>query len=598
MADLIPPLIIGVQLDASQLNAGVNAAKGGLNGLGTAATAQQGPLGSLGKTLGGLGLAFGAYQVIQFGKGLLDAAEAETVSNARLENITESMGLFGAEAGAVSTRLENLAQQTASNTGVDEESIKATQAKLMTFKELGKTADEAGGAFDRATGAAIDMAAAGFGTAETNAVQLGKALNDPIKGITALSRSGITFTEQEKEQIKTMVEHNDMLGAQEMVLGAIETQVGGTAEATATGTGKMGAAFEHLQETLGLVLMPAIEGMADGLGVAFGFIADNLPTVGTFIGVLAGLTIAFNALAIANAIENSQLFIMAAALLANPITWIVLGIAALAAGIVYLVTQTTFFQDAWAAMCKWVADAWDAVGKWLGQSIMNIAKFFGDLPGNIVKFITQTIPAVWKWFTELPGKIVDFIVKAAPVIWKWFSELPANMIKGIGDFVSQFLKVGSDIVNGILKGIQDGWNGVVKWLQEAVSNSVEAVKNWLGIKSPSTVFAEIGKNMALGMKQGIMATSDEVANAAMSMADSATVSASFGVTNVNQSATVAPAYFAQPNKSATTQETMSGGVSINAPVTVQTNANAQDISSAIVNAIKFNLPYVTTGVLA
>ena len=76
MADLIPPLVVGVQLDASQLNAGVNAAKGGLNGLGTSAVAQQGPLGSLTKTLGALGIAFGAYQIFQFGKGLLDAAEA------------------------------------------------------------------------------------------------------------------------------------------------------------------------------------------------------------------------------------------------------------------------------------------------------------------------------------------------------------------------------------------------------------------------------------------------------------------------------------------------------------------------------------------
>jgi hypothetical protein len=82
------------------------------------------------------------------------------------------------------------------------------QAKLLTFGELAKSADQAGGAFDRATKAAIDMGAAGFGTAEMNAVQLGKALNDPIKGVAALAKSGVTFTEQEKEKIKTLVESN------------------------------------------------------------------------------------------------------------------------------------------------------------------------------------------------------------------------------------------------------------------------------------------------------------------------------------------------------------------------------------------------------
>jgi hypothetical protein len=87
-------------------------------------------------------------------------------------------------------------------TGMDNLSIKATEAKLLTFKNLAMTADEVGGAFDRAMLAAIDLAAAGFGTAESNAVQLGKALEDPIKGIAALSKSGVTFTEVEKEKIK------------------------------------------------------------------------------------------------------------------------------------------------------------------------------------------------------------------------------------------------------------------------------------------------------------------------------------------------------------------------------------------------------------
>jgi hypothetical protein len=536
MADLIPPIIVSIEANTKDFEARLGSLDSRLNGLGGTIKAQQSPMQGLTKTLGALGIAFGAYQIFNFGKGLLEAAEAETVSNARLLNITESMGLFGEQAGTVTTRLQDLAQKTALNTGVDEDSIKATQAKLMTFKELAATADDTGGAFDRATQAAIDMASAGFGEAETNAVQLGKALNDPIKGVTALARSGITFTDQEKEKIKTLVESGQMLEAQNMVLAAIETQVGGTAEATATGSGKMAAAFAHFQETLGLLVLPAVDAVAGGLADVFGFISDNLPTVGTFVGVLGGLAIAFNAMAIANAIVNSQLWIMAAALLANPITWIILAIAALAAGIVYLATQTTFFQDAWDAMCQWVTEAWDAVGKWLGENIMAVAKFFGDLPKNIVKFITQTIPAVWKWFTELPKKIVDFIVAAAPVIWKWFQELPANMIKGIGDFVTQFLKVGSDIVNGILKGIQAGWDGVVNWLKNAVDNSVKAVKDWLGIKSPSTVFAQIGMNMALGMKEGILATSGQVADAAESLASGATVSAVIGMSGGNNTA--------------------------------------------------------------
>jgi phage-related protein len=107
--------------------------------------------------------------------------------------------------------------------------------------------------------AAIDLGAAGFGTAEMNAVSLGKALNDPIKGISALTRNGITFTESEKERIKVLVESNKVGEAQNMILQAIETQVGGTAEATANATDRMKVGFTQVQERIGLALLPVLD---------------------------------------------------------------------------------------------------------------------------------------------------------------------------------------------------------------------------------------------------------------------------------------------------------------------------------------------------
>jgi hypothetical protein len=135
----------------------------------------------------------------------LAAGEAVSTANARILQINKSMGLFGNDTQIVTDRLVKLAEATAMQTGMDNLSIKATQAKLLTFKNLALTANQVGGAFDRANKAALDMAAAGFGSAEGNAVQLGKALENPIKGITALAKSGVTFTEQEKEKIKTLL---------------------------------------------------------------------------------------------------------------------------------------------------------------------------------------------------------------------------------------------------------------------------------------------------------------------------------------------------------------------------------------------------------
>jgi hypothetical protein len=204
------------------------------------------------------GIAAAAFTV-KFAKDAIVAGEAAATANARIEQINTSMGLFGNSVGVVNDRLIDYAEKTARLTGIDTNSIKATQAKLLTFKEIAISADEIGGAFDRATAAAIDLAAAGFGTAEGNAVQLGKALNDPIKGLASLAKSGVTFTEIEKARIKTLVESNKVGEAQTLILAAIEAQVGGTAAATANATDRMKIGFQQVTERIGIALLPILE---------------------------------------------------------------------------------------------------------------------------------------------------------------------------------------------------------------------------------------------------------------------------------------------------------------------------------------------------
>ena len=192
---------------------------------------------------------------------LARTAEDSLVADRRLDQIAKSMRIFGDDAGAVTERLKELADVQARSLGVDDDVIKATQAKLLTFRELAESADDAGSAFDRATTAAMDMAAAGFGEAEQNAVQLGKALNDPIKGVTALSRAGVTFTDVEKKKLKALVESGKMLEAQDYMLKAIERQVGGTAQATAKSSDRMNVALSEMVEGIAVKVLPAFEKM-------------------------------------------------------------------------------------------------------------------------------------------------------------------------------------------------------------------------------------------------------------------------------------------------------------------------------------------------
>lgn len=222
-------------------------------------------LGQFGKNIGIAFAAVGAAAiaagvvVADFASKSISAAENVRQADDRLKQVANSMGVFGAQTDAVSQRLINFAESNEIVLATDAELIKSAQAKLLTFKNLAVSADETGGAFDRATMAALDLAAAGFGTAESNATQLGKALQDPIKGLTALTKSGVTFTAQEKENIKTLVQSGKTLQAQDLILQAIETQVGGTAEATAKASDKMKLAFENIYEQVGEALLPAFD---------------------------------------------------------------------------------------------------------------------------------------------------------------------------------------------------------------------------------------------------------------------------------------------------------------------------------------------------
>lgn len=236
-------------------NTGVKQAEGAFGGLGT----------SLSKLGGIIAAAFSVRAITNFAKESITAAEGVQVANNRLDQIAKSMGLFGEQTAEVTSRLKDYAEANEITLATDAEVIKGIQGKLLVFKDLAGTAGQAGGAFDRATRAAIDLAAAGFGSAEGNAVKLGRALQDPIKGMSALTRSGVVFTQAEKERIKVLVESGKTMEAQNLILSAIEQRVGGTAAATATASAKMQLAFDNIRESVGGALMPAFAALTEAM---------------------------------------------------------------------------------------------------------------------------------------------------------------------------------------------------------------------------------------------------------------------------------------------------------------------------------------------
>jgi hypothetical protein len=313
-----------------------------------------------------VGIAGGA---ILAAKGL----EQAEIASAKLENVLSSMGFENSV-----KRVDAYAESLQNLTAVDADVIKATQTKLATFANLTKTVDTAGGAFDRATVAALDLAAAGFGSAESNAVQLGKALEDPIKGITALTKSGVTFTKEEKEKIKVLVESGQILEAQNMVLGAIEKQVGGTAAASASSFDKIKLALDGVADAIGTGILPLIEMLTPKLQAFSAWAAENSKLLSTVVLVVGALTGALYTLSLVIKAVTIVQTVFNAVMLLNPIGLVVLAVAALAAGFVLAYKKIEPFRNLVDSIYQGIKNIGSAIAaSKFGQLLSNIIGSFG-----------------------------------------------------------------------------------------------------------------------------------------------------------------------------------------------------------------------------
>lgn len=203
------------------------------------------------------------------------AYESQKVMAQTTAIITATGGAANISAEQVAALSEKLAMQI----GVDDELIQSSANLLLTFKQVANQTGEGNDIFNRAVTAAQDLGNV-FGDANGAAKQLGKALSDPVAGITALKKAGINFTDQQKEQIATLVNSGKSLEAQKLILEEVESQVGGTAAAGATGFDRMKVALGNVAEDLGTLLIPFIEKFAN-------FIINNVvPYMDELIAVM------------------------------------------------------------------------------------------------------------------------------------------------------------------------------------------------------------------------------------------------------------------------------------------------------------------------
>lgn len=272
----------------------------------------QGALSGL-QSIGGaaikLGIAGVTAAVVGLGAGLGLAVSEAMSAQAVMAQTTAVIRSTGGAAGLTADQVADLATALSLESRFSDDAIQSAENLLLTFTNIGEET------FPGATQALVDMATAMGTDVSSSAIQLGKALNDPVAGISALTRVGVTFSDEQKKVIEQLVATGDVAGAQAVILAELNKEFGGSAaEAASTFAGKMDVLKNRLlnvAEAVGLQLLPflttlldtviapaipVVEAIATQFGVFFdrlaaGFtVAQALPALFQEIGLAMGLS--------------------------------------------------------------------------------------------------------------------------------------------------------------------------------------------------------------------------------------------------------------------------------------------------------------------
>lgn len=493
MAETELNILIKANDQASKAISGVG---GALSGLGNIAAGAL-KVGALAGVAGIGALAAG------IGASVKEAMAAEEVQ-AQLGAVLKSTG---GKAGVSAEMANELATALQGVTRFSDETVLSGENMLLTFTNVGKDV------FPMATETMLDMSQALGQDVKNSAIQLGKALNDPIQGVTALRRVGVQFTDAQQEEITALVESGNLLGAQKMILKELQTEFGGAAKAAGeTFAGKMDILqnkVSDIMETIGGAFLPLLTEAAGGLAdllarpeiqagiqnLAEGF-ANIARDVAGFVGGLgnlnlgealaglfgggAGMAEGINS-ALGGIVENVKTKIgeiiaaiqsgnigeaLATALL--PVGVDTGGLAAVFNNVISTV------QSAFGGLMSWITGT---LAPALSESFAQIAEAAGPALGEFGNFLNTIVLPALQQFADFIGPVIgaglaalgDFIVsQLIPaftqfVVWVFSQGLPA-----FGALANQ--------IGGAINQAIAGLIGLWRDLNVAVQNTVAFIQ--------------------------------------------------------------------------------------------------------------------------
>lgn len=489
--------------------------------------------------------------------GIKGAADWESAL-AQTEAVIKSTG--GA-AGFTATQFGDLASRLSAENGMSkfsDDAILAGENILATFTKI------KGPAFTDATQTILDMSTALGTDLSGTAMQVGKALNDPIAGIGALTRVGVTFTDQQKEQIKALAESGDMLGAQKVILSELATEFGGSAAASVnTFSGQMivlqeqtSAAFEQIGTALlpvlvrfgtwaGETLVPILADVAasfanwvstvnwDGIFTAlndFYSVAYDLVAGIDWPGIISQLQTLATAIQTGLA-DGSARAAPILARMSEIFTIITTQLEPIAAGMI-----AAFNDPAVQSALKLIIDYTGVVLQVLMelanvviQALINQFNVLKPVIETVFGVLVAVVNAVFPVITGVMNGFLLFLrgdttgalltlQTTFQAVWDKIkgavSAVITAVMKEIGTLVTKFTQIGIDMATGIVNGINAAAGKIKEAALAAAMGGWLAIKEFFHIASPSVLMAEtIGKPFSQGIAAGIVSGIPDIAGA-------------------------------------------------------------------------------------
>jgi phage-related protein len=461
-------------------------------------------LAAAGKIAGPLAALFAVDKIA----GFFTEANAEARESQKVGKTTaQIIKATGGAAKITASQVGDLATAISNKTGVDDEAVQKGANLLLTFKQVRNEAGKGSDVFDRATRAAVDLSAAGFGSIESSSKVLGKALSDPTKGMTALSRAGVTFTGEQQKQIKAMQKSGDLLGAQKIIMKEVESQVGGVAAASATAGEKMSVAWGNFKEQIGTAVLPLLDKVE-------GFVTTKmipaLSTAVTWVSANAGPAFARLRAILAPVVDFlGRLFSQitagggpAAGFLQTKLVPAFMGIAT-AGQRLGVVVLPIIRQIAGAFLQEW-----PRIQPIISGIFTTISGIVVDVMGlirNRIATVTKVIQFIWsRWgnqittivvslfktvYSVIAGtlKVVGGIVKVVTGLmtgdWRKAGEGIKQIVSGIRQaLVAIFKNIQTQVqtlVGGLLTALIGRWTGFLSWTAGKLRSGLSKIRDFI-----------------------------------------------------------------------------------------------------------------------